>query len=49
MKNKSDRDKQNKRIDDLEVKTAPSSGAENQDHNQNHNTRKVSMGPNTKR
>ncbi|NLA86799.1 MAG: hypothetical protein GX847_05840 [Clostridiales bacterium] len=49
MKNKHDRDIENKRIIQLGVKTEPSSNADNQDHNKNHNTRKVSMGPNTKR
>ena len=49
MKNNKDRKAENKRIEQLEIKTVPSSGADNQNHNQNHNTRKVSMGPNTKR
>lgn len=49
MKNNKDRKVENKTIEQLEIKTEPSSNADNQNHNQNHNTRKVSMGPNTKR
>lgn len=49
MKNKHDRDMENKKIVQLKVKTEPSSNADNQSHNQNHNANKESMGPNTRR
>lgn len=49
MKNKKDRGVENKKIEQLEIKTEPSSNADNQNQNQNHNARKVSMGANTKR
>ncbi|SHH77985.1 hypothetical protein SAMN02745823_00989 [Sporobacter termitidis DSM 10068] len=49
MKNGHDRRIENKKIEQLEIKTEPSSNADNDSRNKNHNTKKVSMGPNTKR
>jgi hypothetical protein len=49
MKNSHDRRLSNKKTEQLEIKQEPSSNAENDNQNKNHNTRKVSMGPNTKR
>lgn len=49
MDNKHDRQAENKKIKQLEIKAEPSSNADNHNQNQNHNTKKVSMGPNTKR
>jgi hypothetical protein len=49
VKNKHDRELQNKRIKQLEIKQEPGSGADNARQNQNHNARKESLGPNTKR
>jgi hypothetical protein len=49
MKNKSDLQKQNKRVEDLELKIIPSSGASNARQNKHHNSRIESLGPNTKR
>jgi hypothetical protein len=49
MKNKHDRKIENFQVEQLGVKTEPSSNADNQNHNQNHNVNRVSMGPNTKR
>jgi hypothetical protein len=49
MKNKSDLQKQNRRVEQLEIKIDPSSGADNDRQNKNHNARLESLGPNTKR
>ncbi|MEL4107085.1 hypothetical protein AAFA46_09640 [Oscillospiraceae bacterium WX1] len=49
MKNAHDRRLENKKVKQLEINVEPSSGGENDRQNKNHNTKKVSMGPNTKR
>ncbi len=49
MKNSHDRRMSNKKTQQLEIKQEPGSGAENDRQNKNHNARKESMGPNTKR
>lgn len=48
MKNNHDRKLENTKAEQ-EIKIRPSTGAASDTQNQNHNTKKVSMGPNTKR
>ena len=49
MKNTHDLRMENKKVKQLEVKQEPSSNADNDNQNKGHNSRKVSLGPNTKR
>lgn len=49
MKNKHERKIENYKIEQLEIRQEPSSNADNDNHNQYHNTRKEALGPNTKR
>jgi hypothetical protein len=49
MKNKHDRELQNKRIEQYEIRQEPSSNADNARQNKGHNARLESLGPNTRR